>query len=192
MQAGTVRPADALLDETLAVFLAEGFRHLTLAQMAARLRCSKSTLYRLGAGRDQLIANVLKHFFREATAAVEARVAAAEDPAERLAAYLGAVADRLRPASAAFMADVSAYPRAHEIYEENTAMAAARVAELIDEGVRTRRFRNVDAAFVADTIAATMRRIQAGQVRAATGLGDADAYDELASLVLDGIRRGKH
>jgi AcrR family transcriptional regulator len=185
--AATTRSGEALLDEALDLFLAEGFRHLTLAQLAARLRCSKSTLYRLGASKDELIANVLKHFFRQATAVVEARVAATRTPAERLAEYLSAVADCLRPASAAFMADVSAHPRAREIYEGNTAMAAARVAELIDEGVSARRFRNVDATFVADTIAATMQRIQTGQVRAATGLGDAEAYDSLASLALDGM-----
>lgn len=189
MPAVSTRARDALLDETLELFLADGFRHLTLAELAARLRCSKSTLYRLGTSKDELIANVLKHFFREATDAVEARVAATADPADRLAEYLRAVADRLRPASAAFMADVSAHPRAREIYEGNTAIAASRVAELIAEGVRARRFRNVDAAFVADTIAATMQRIQTGRVRTATGLSDAAAYDKLAGLVLDGMRR---
>jgi hypothetical protein len=37
-----------------------------------------------------------------------------------------------------------------------------------------------------------MARIQSGAVLAATGLGDADAYDELAALVLDGIRSALH
>jgi AcrR family transcriptional regulator len=185
---GAARPRDALLDELLALFLAEGFGDFTLAQLAARLHCSKTTLYGLGRSKEQVTANALKRFFRDATAAVEARTAAVADPADRIAAYLRAVADRLRPASAAFMADLAEQPVGREIYERNTAIAAARVAELIDEGVRAGRLRAVHAAFVADVVAATMQRIQTGRVRAATGLDDAAAYDELAALVLDGMR----
>lgn len=188
MPVGTARPRDALLDELLALYLAEGFGGFTLAALAARLHCSKTTLYGLGDSKEQLTANALKRFFRAATAAVEARTAAVADPADRIAAYLRAVADQLRPASPAFMADLAAVPLAREIYERNTAIAAARVAQLIDEGVRAGRFRSVHAAFVADTVAAAMQRIQTGRVRAATGLSDAAAYDELAALVLDGLR----
>jgi len=187
---GIARPRDALLDELVALFLAEGFRRFTLAQLAARLRCSKTTLYGLGHSKEQLTANALKRFFRVSTEAVEARTAAAGGPAERIAEYLRAVADALRPASPAFMADVAAHPLAREIYERNTAIAAERVRQLIAEGVRAGDFRDVHAAFVADTVAAAMARIQTGQVRAATGLRDADAYDELAALVLDGVRNG--
>jgi hypothetical protein len=49
-------------------------------------------------------------------------------------------------------------------------------------------FRDVHAAFVADTVAGTMQRIQSGDVLRTTGLHDAEAYDELARLVLRGIR----
>jgi AcrR family transcriptional regulator len=186
---GIARPRDALLDELIALFLAEGFSRFTLAQIAARLRCSKTTLYGLGHSKDELTANALKQFFRRAAEAVEARTAQAEDPADRIAIYLRTVADQLRPASATFVADLSEHPLGREIYERNTRLAATRVTQLISEGVAAGCFRDVDASFVADTVAATMQRIQTGHVRAATGLTDADAYDELAALVLDGMRR---
>jgi hypothetical protein len=102
--------------------------------------------------------------------------------------YLRAIGDALRPASAVFMADLAAHAFAREIYEQNTAIAAWRVRELIGEGVASGEFRPVHASFVAGTAAATMERIQSGAVLTATGLGDADAYDELAALVLEGIR----
>jgi AcrR family transcriptional regulator len=177
-----------LLDDLVALFLAEGFRHLTLADIAARLRCSKSTLYALGQTKDQVTVNVVRRFFRVATGQVESAIAAQETPGERIAAYLHAIGDALRPASAAFMTDLAGHPFAREIYAQNTAIAARRVQELIAEGVAAGEFRPVHASFAADTVAATMARIQNGAVLAATGLGDADAYDELAGLVLDGIR----
>lgn len=187
MPASRTRP-ELLLDDLAELFLIEGFRGFTLAELAAHLRCSKTTLYALGQSKEQVTVNAVKHFFRRATAQVEERTEQAQTPAERLVAYLSAIGEALRPASPRFMADLAAHNTAREVYERNTAIAARRVRELIADGVRTGEFRDVHAAFVGDTVAATMERIQTGQVLAATGLHDADAYAELAALVLDGIR----
>ena len=59
--------------------------------------------------------------------------------------------------------------------------------ELITEGVATGDFRGVNAAFAADLAATMMVRIQQGRVRAATGLDDASAYRELASILTTGV-----
>ena len=93
----------------------------------------------------------------------------------------------MRPASTAFVEDVGAHPTAAAVYERNTSAAAKRVAEHIDDGIVAGVFRRVHGAFVADTIAATMRRIQTGEIFRATGLYDAQAYDELAEMILNGI-----
>jgi AcrR family transcriptional regulator len=179
---------EELLDELVALFLAEGFRQFTLADLADRLHCSKSTLYALGHSKEQVTVNAVVRFFRTATASVEAATAAHRDHAERIVAYLRAVADALRPASPAFMTDLGDHPATRAVYERNTRLAARRVGELLDEGIAAGVFRDVHGAFVADTVAATMQRIQTGDVLAATGLRDAEAYDELAALVLNGIR----
>lgn len=83
--------------------------------------------------------------------------------------------------------DVAAHPAARAVYERNTRIAAERVSEMIAEGVRVGAFRKVHAVFAADLIAATMTRIQSGEVNRHTGLSDAVAYDDLADLVLNGI-----
>jgi hypothetical protein len=54
------------------------------------------------------------------------------------------------------------------------------VRELIEEGTRAGAFRRVHAAFVGEVVTATMRRITSGEIAAATGLSDAEAYSELA------------
>jgi AcrR family transcriptional regulator len=188
MSAPVSRRREELLDQLMSLFLADGFRHFTLDDLSARLHCSKSTLYGLGQTKDQVTVNVVRRFFRTATAQVESAVPARALAGERIAAYLHAIGDALRPASAAFMADLAAHGFAREIYEQNTAIAARRVGVLIAEGVGTGEFRPVHGSFVADMTAATMARIQSGAVRTATGLADADAYDQLAAVVLEGIR----
>ena len=49
----TARRAE-LFDQLVALLLSEGFAHLTLDEIAARLRCSKSTLYTLAGSKEQL------------------------------------------------------------------------------------------------------------------------------------------
>ncbi|BCK53728.1 TetR/AcrR family transcriptional regulator [Nocardia wallacei] len=174
---------DALVD----LFLAEGFAHLTLDAIAARLRCSKSTLYTLAGSKEQLVRAATVHFFRRATAAVESRIAKVEGAQGRIVAYLSAVGTELSAASEQFMADLDAFAPARAVYEKNTRIAARRVRELITEGVAAGEFRDVHAAFAADLAATMMVRIQQGGVRAGTGMDDAHAYRELAAILTAGI-----
>jgi excisionase family DNA binding protein len=176
---------DALVD----LVLAKGFRQLTVDELAAQLSCSKRTLYALADSKEQLAVLAVREFFRQATEQVEAAIARIRAPGRRLTGYLQAVAAALAPASRAFTDDVAAFPPAREIYERNTEAAARRVRELIDEGCRAGAFRTVDSAFVAEVVTASMRRITSGELTAATGLDDAQAYRHLAKLVLAALRR---
>jgi AcrR family transcriptional regulator len=191
----TVPPAEGaltrrqaeLLDQLEALFLAEGFAGFTLEDLAVRLHCSKSTLYALAGSKEQLAHRVIRHFFRKATAAVEAQTVTETDPALRVTAYLTAVARALAPAGPAFHRDLDAFGPARETYERNTALAADRVRALIADGVAQGRFREVHPALVADTVTTLMFRIGRGETARATGLDDATAYRELAALLLHGI-----
>jgi AcrR family transcriptional regulator len=185
--AGLTRRQTELLDQLEALFLAEGFAGFTLDDLAARLHCSKSTLYALAGSKEQLALRVVRHFFRKATEAVEAQTGRETDPGLRVVAYLSAVARALAPAGSAFHRDLDAFAPGRETYERNTAMAADRVRRLIAEGVAEGRFRDVHPALVADTVTALMLRIGRGETGRATGLDDATAYRELAALLLHGI-----
>jgi AcrR family transcriptional regulator len=182
---------EQLLSQLVEVLLTEGFAHLTLDDLAARLHCSKRTLYALADSKEQLVRAAVVHFFRTATSRVEAALAAPTEPAERLVAYLRAVAAELAPASAQFFDDVAAFPPAAEVYERNTRAAANRVQQLIREGVAVGAFREVDAAFAADVITSVMVRIQQRQVAASTGLDDAAAYEQLSGLLLRGLSKDR-
>jgi len=188
--AGSTPRHHQLFDALVTLFLAEGFARATLDDLAARLRCSKSTLYQLAPSKDELVRAVAVHFFRAATTRVEAAVAGVGTSSERVEAYLRAIGGELRLGSDAFFADLAASRPAGEVYRRNTAIAADRVGELLAEGARTGEFRAVRAAFVTDLVGAQMVRIQQGQVRSSTGLDDAAAYEALADLVLHGVAAG--
>ena len=176
---------DALVD----LVLAEGFSQLSMDDVAGRLGCSKRTLYALASSKEQLATETVKHFFRRATAEVEASIVGSRSAERRVTKYLEAVAIALRPASRAFLDDMASSPPAREVYEANTAYAADRVRQLIIAGTESGSFRNVPAAFVAEVVTSTMRRITSGELQEATGLSDAQAYAELARLVIAAVRR---
>jgi AcrR family transcriptional regulator len=178
---------EQLFDALVELLLAEGFAHLTLDDLAARLHCSKRTLYALAGSKEQLVRAAVVHFFRGATERVEAAVLARDDAAGRVGGYLRAVATELSPASATFFDHVAGFPPAAEVYERNTRAAAGRVQQLVDEGVAAGEFRDVHTGFVADVVTAAMVRIQQRQVAASTGLDDAEAYARLAELLLHGL-----
>ena len=184
--ARSARQAD-VFQRLIALTLDRGFAGYTLEQAAIVLRCSKSTIYALAGSREQLIRAVVVAFFRSAAEHVEERVAAETDPVRRIQVYLMAVADELRPASAQFMDDVAGFAPAREIYERNTAIAAERVKQLILDGIANDAFRDVPTAFIAEVVSSTMVRIQQREVSKNTGLSDAEAYADLANLIVNGI-----
>jgi hypothetical protein len=61
------------------------------------------------------------------------------------------------------------------------------VRDLISEGIASGDFRAVHGHFVATVVAETMQQIQTGTIFERTGLSDAEAYDQLADLVLNGV-----
>ena len=172
------------------MFLAEGFHALTVEEIAARLRCSKSTLYAVAPGKDQLVAAAMKYFFREATAHVEDNVASIEDPRDRIAIYLASIGDRMRRMSPACYRDMTASETAGMIYQLNARASARRVRELIHEGVEAQVFRPVHAEFVAESIGLLIDGIMHGQLLERTGLSSGDAYHELSALVLHAMTIG--
>jgi AcrR family transcriptional regulator len=174
-----------LLDRLVDLMAAEGFARFTVDDLALRMRCSKTTLYALADSKQGLVVEVVKQYFRTAVDRVEERVAARDEPAERVAAYLSAVADQLQPLSRAFMDDLTELPAATAVYRQNTAAAADRIRALVAAGVRDGAFRPVHAAFVGEMVAATMFEIQRGELFERLELTDSEAYAELLTLVTD-------
>ncbi|GAA4228086.1 TetR/AcrR family transcriptional regulator [Actinomadura meridiana] len=174
---------EALIDRLMDVFLDRGFAGVGVAELAATLRCSKSTLYSVAASREQIVVTVVRAFFRRATgrveAALEATAAPDADPRERVGAYLRAISAELAPASPAFFADLDAFPPAREIYKRNTLWAVQRVHGLVREASP-----DGDSLFVGAVAGQVMEAIHRGEIRAQTGLDDSAAYTELASLIV--------
>ncbi|HEV7906714.1 MAG TPA: TetR/AcrR family transcriptional regulator [Pseudonocardiaceae bacterium] len=185
------RPATARQTELLGrleeLFLAEGFAHFTLDDLAGLLRCSKSTLYALAGSKEQLAVRVIGHYFKGAAERIEHRIAEIADVRERIGSYLAGAAVELRRASAQFIADVAGFPPTRSTYERNARAAAERIRAFILEGVRDGVFRDVHATLIAEMAGLLIEGIQTGVLTQRAGVSDAEAFTALADLLLGGL-----
>lgn len=174
---------EQLLDGLIDLYLAEGFLSFGMGELAARLHCSRSTLYLVASSKEQIILTAVRRYFQRAAERIEERIEAEPDTGRRLQVYLAGVSDELAPASAHFHADVAAYPPARDLYEDNTRRAAQRVQDIVAGAVAAGTLRPVNARFVGAAVAEVMTAIQAGRIEAAAGLTDAEAYRALSDMV---------
>lgn len=176
-----------LLESLEALFLDEGFEHLTVEDLARRLQRSKSTLYNLAPSREQLVLTVVKHFFRKEAATIETTLLDVHEPRARIDVYLSGVGTAMRRCSSEFVRDMTNYSPTAQVYLHNADVAAERVGQMIRDGVQAGVFREVNAAFAAQVVARAITGIQSGDILRATGMSSGDAFSELAELLVHGL-----
>jgi AcrR family transcriptional regulator len=176
-----------LLDELERLFVAEGFAHLSVADLAARLRVSRSTLYRLATGKQELAELVISRMLDRMDERGQAALEQAADPAARVAACLGNGAASARTGGLELSRDLEANPGTKAICDQRQALAMSLLEGLIEDGVRSGGFRPVPAALVVQVADAARTRLRDSTVLAALGLTYAEAIDALTGILLDGI-----
>jgi AcrR family transcriptional regulator len=177
----------SLLDELEELILAEGFTGLRLEDIAARLNVSRSTLYRLAPSKQTLVELVIDRMFRHMGKRAREAMEKSSDPAARVAAYLGAGTATMRTGSLAFSRDLEANAGTRAIYDRHQAIGMKMLAELIHDGVRADRFRQVPAAFVMQVADAAHVRLRDPAVLQSLGMNHAEAIHGLIAILLEGI-----
>lgn len=185
-------PADArrerLLEALEEIFLAEGFRRVTIGGLAARLRCSRTTLYQLAPGKEELFLAVVDRFLRRIRRLGEAGLREARDPVDRLRAYLEPGVTETRGASAAFSADVDALPAARRLFEAHQRERTEGLARLVAEGVREGVFHGVHPELAAEVMMVAVRRVKEPDFLERAKLSMSEAFEEVGRLMRYGLR----
>lgn len=180
---------EGLLRELQDIFLAEGFSALTVSDLTERLHCSRATLYSIAPTKEQLVILATKDFFRTSAENIEKEVANQRGARARIMTYLQGVATAMRRTGPAFYSDMVVFAPTADIYGRNTARAAGRVQELIDEGIDEGEFRSTDGNFAAQIVALAIDAVHSGRLLDRTGLSAADAFNELGELLFNGLLR---
>lgn len=178
---------DEILQRLEKVILTEGFASLTIDDIAARLQCSKSTLYAVASSREQLVIAAIKRFLRVRAQKIEERVASVDGAANRIATYLTSIRDELADMSHACYDDMRDFEATDELYWMNADASAAKIRELITEGLADGSFRSVHAEFVSEAASLLVDGILRGRFLERIDMSDGDAYGELSALILSAL-----
>jgi AcrR family transcriptional regulator len=178
-----------LLDELERIFFAEGFAHLSVANLTARLRVSRSTVYRLAPSKENLVELVIERIFRHMGRRAREALDKASDPAERVAAYLSAGTATMRAGSLAFNRDLEANPGTRAIYDRHLAMGMDTLVSLVNDGVGSGQFGMIPAALVTQIADAAHVRLRDPAVLERLGMTHAEAIDGLIRILLEGIAK---
>ena len=169
----------------------EGFLSLGIDDIAARLRCSKASLYRLAPGLDEQFELAIKLRFARAFDTQRRVREAATDWAGTLVAQLNSLVMEQSQVSFEYMRDLFAFPRTMSLMQAYSDRTAAELQRILEGGIRAGEFLPVNPKLAAELLNITITRICEPDFQASIGLPSAEALDEAMRIFEHGlIRRG--
>jgi AcrR family transcriptional regulator len=180
------RRLDRLLDELETIFLRDGFREVTVEQLARHLHCSRRTIYDLAPSKEDLFLRVFDRYLARLRDEGNQR-AAGVPPEQAFVPFLAPAIDAARKLSVALMRDMSAYRPANEMWERHQRERMAGLRSLVERCVEKGVFRNANSYLVAEVVAASLRRIREPSFLSASRLSYREAVAELYGLLLHGL-----
>jgi len=172
-----------ILDQVEDIFVAEGFHHLTVTDLAARLHCSRRTLYELAQSRDELALIVLDRRLRRVGRHARQQLRDVDDPADLFSAFLTVPFQELHRHSVRFSTDIAKQPAIQRLMAAHIRYYMAILREILDQGVREGHLRPFHTGVVAEVVDAAMGRLWQPDFLAATGLTYEDAVSELSAII---------
>jgi AcrR family transcriptional regulator len=183
----TTRRQQALLAALGELFDAEGFAHFTLDDLAARMHCSKSSLYRLAPSKDQLAVVVMAWRGNVRDAQLDELLAKGDSAHERLRTYLTWSREMNLGTSQALFDDVISFKPTRDLWEQAGLRVTARLADLVTAGIEAGEFRAVSPYFVGYLVAYAADGIRRGIATRVTGIPEDEAYAALIDFVFQSL-----
>jgi AcrR family transcriptional regulator len=172
------------LEET---FLAEGYREVTLRDLAKRLGCSYRRLYDMAPNKEALFLMVMTAFF--ARLKKEGwRAANADRPlANRMENYLRVGVDYAKRMSVACQEDLDATPAGRIVFDSLQEERVGGLKEMLDEGASTGEFGGFHSLLVAEMMIVAVKHIREPVFLAKAGLTLSEALEEHSRLFRAGL-----
>jgi len=186
------RRTDELLDALEELIISEGFARLTVADIAARLRCSRRTIYELAPSKNELVLLVLNRFFKRIRDDAEVMTRDIDDPGRKMYEYLQVgvrAAHRMSPMT---VSDIDKWVPSRKIWQAHIRMRVEGLRRLVEEGIERGVFRGVHAHLVAETVFAAISRIREPDFYHHANITVAEAFREFYGIVLAALLQADH
>ncbi len=173
----------------LTSLIADGFSHLTMADLAGRLGCSLRTLYGIAPSRDLLVLAACDRNLWEIgrTARDAVGPSGASSALDGVRRYLLAATQAVNSTTPAFSADMAAMPGGQELNNAHGSYLVAVTKELLDLAVEQGEIQPVETLVVAHAMAGISNVFIQPDVIGALPGTPKEASDTIVDLVLRGL-----
>jgi AcrR family transcriptional regulator len=176
--------------DALAEVFRDGFAHLTMADLAARVNCSLRTLYALAPSRDELVLIVAdRHLWRIGRMAHDV-LNSDMPPLDALRAYLQAATVAVSATTEAYARDLDGMPAGRRLSQGHSNYIIAVTRTLLDQAVARGDIEPVDTAAVARVMAGLGREFSGPDVIGTLASSPKEAADAVVDIILRGLRKG--
>ena len=186
-QRRNMRRREQLLDEIEAIVLVEGFRHLGVGELASRLHCSRSTLYKLAPSKTELMRTVFARFVTRAFDDCEQAAERVTAPADKIVRYVLGLSDWTAKASLEFWRDVRDFDITRGVLDAGSARGTRTVQRYMDQGIERGTLRPANSAFLAHIVWLAARAARDPDVLERVGLSPGEAMAELGRFIVYGM-----
>jgi AcrR family transcriptional regulator len=178
---------ERLLHRIEEIFLRDGFRRVTVAELAATLRCSRRSVYQIADSKEDLFVLVLDRVLGRIEQAGGAAAATTAGAGNKITAFIQPGLTELRTATPAFFADIAAHPPAQKLLKRHQDTRERDLCKLIERGVRSGECRRIHAEVAAQALLAAYRAITSPAFLSNVDISLADAVSEGRDLFLYGL-----
>lgn len=176
-----------LLASLECIMLGEGFSAWRVGQLASRLNCSRSTLYRLAPSKEALVLLLIDSYVRAALTQAKREGDTADTPAAAIIAYTEAINREQKRGSMRFWGDVGAWTEADALIQRHSLTGVGGVRSYLDAGVSSGEFRPANTEFLAHIIWQATRQTRDPVLLEGCGIDAGEGMQELGRFIVYGM-----
>jgi AcrR family transcriptional regulator len=181
------RSRSEFLDEIAPVFAEDGFADVTVGQLARRLRCSRSTLYRLAPTHDDLVLTVLGHVLSRIRRRANEAAAAEHGAVVRLQAWALATIEGARALTPRLLGDIAGWEPARSVLEASLREVLADFAILFETAIEAGEVRPANPVFAFQWLRGACSLANDPAFLESAGLTHSDALEEIRHAFFSGF-----
>jgi AcrR family transcriptional regulator len=178
---------EALTTELEAIFLREGYRDVTLRELARRLNCSYRRIYAIAPSKEGLFLFVMSNFFSRLKMEGWRRASADQPLVERIGEYLRVGVEYAHRVSVVCSEDIEGLEAGRIIFDSHQKERIGGLQEMLNEGIRSGQFGGYHPQLVAEVMVLAAKRLREPSFLAKSGMSFSEALDELSRLLRFGL-----
>jgi AcrR family transcriptional regulator len=181
-------PEEDVLNRLETIFLHDGYRDVTVADLTRALGCSRRRLYEFAPTKDGLFLFVMGRFFEKVRQEGRRRADSEPDHGDRIRGFLSAAIEEARRMSDLCVADFQATLEGKTLYERHLTLRVSDLKGILQAGADAGVFRPVNPHLIAETLLFAVMRAREPSFQQEAGITFADALNDLSLVMREGFR----